>query len=89
MEKGGYFHKDATPFEDKEYHGLHPNVKKMNRYASYLSGSDGRLGDRSMNPIVYLDFAVGGIALGRVQLELRADLLPRTCENFRALCTGA
>ena len=40
------------------------------------------------NPQVYLDIAVEGQPLGRLIFELRFDVAPRTCENFRALCTG-
>ena len=39
-------------------------------------------------PVVYLDFAVEGVPAGRVELTLRSDVCPRTCANFRALCTG-
>lgn len=39
-------------------------------------------------PVVFLDFAAGGDLIGRVQIELFANKYPRTCENFRQLCTG-
>ncbi|KAI3981606.1 hypothetical protein MKX01_007526 [Papaver californicum] len=40
------------------------------------------------NPKVYFDMTVGGKASGRIVMELFADVVPRTAENFRALCTG-
>ena len=39
-------------------------------------------------PRVFFDLAADGAALGRVIMELRADVVPKTAENFRALCTG-
>jgi len=39
-------------------------------------------------PRVYFDITVGGNPVGRVVMELRADVVPKTAENFRALCTG-
>uniref|UniRef100_A0ABK0L8J1 Peptidyl-prolyl cis-trans isomerase n=1 Tax=Rattus norvegicus TaxID=10116 RepID=A0ABK0L8J1_RAT len=42
----------------------------------------------SQNPLVYLDVGADGQPLGRVVLELKADVVPKTAENFRALCTG-
>jgi len=39
------------------------------------------------NPNVYFDITADGKPLGRVVMELRADVVPKTAENFRALCT--
>ena len=40
------------------------------------------------NPIVFMDINVAGERLGRVVFELFANEVPKTAENFRALCTG-
>merc|ERR1712064_97939 len=37
---------------------------------------------------VFFDVTIGGSPAGRVVVELRADVVPKTAENFRALCTG-
>ncbi|XP_041856126.1 peptidyl-prolyl cis-trans isomerase A [Melanotaenia boesemani] len=39
-------------------------------------------------PRVFFDIAAGGTPLGRIVMELRADVVPKTAENFRVLCTG-
>ena len=39
-------------------------------------------------PKVFFDMAADGEALGRITIELRSDVVPKTAENFRALCTG-
>ncbi|XP_069579980.1 peptidyl-prolyl cis-trans isomerase A [Brachyistius frenatus] len=39
-------------------------------------------------PKVFFDVTAGGKPLGRVVMELRPDVVPKTAENFRALCTG-
>lgn len=36
----------------------------------------------------FFDIAIDGAAVGRVLFELHNERCPRTCENFRALCTG-
>ena len=38
--------------------------------------------------IVFLDVAIGRNPIGRIELSLDASVAPKTCENFRALCTG-
>ncbi|HFA50995.1 MAG TPA: peptidylprolyl isomerase [Bacteroidetes bacterium] len=40
------------------------------------------------NPKVFFDINIGGEAAGRIVFELFADEVPKTAENFRALCTG-
>ena len=50
------------------------------------------------NPRVYFDVSLGGVAvggvlagehsIGRIEMTLRSDVVPKTAENFRALCTG-
>jgi len=37
---------------------------------------------------VFFDVDVDGAPLGRVEFELYNEIVPRTAENFRALCTG-
>uniref|UniRef100_A0A8B9GWP9 Peptidyl-prolyl cis-trans isomerase n=1 Tax=Astyanax mexicanus TaxID=7994 RepID=A0A8B9GWP9_ASTMX len=37
---------------------------------------------------VYMDVEIGGEAAGRLLFELFSDLCPKTCKNFKALCTG-
>merc|ERR1719181_2739529 len=40
------------------------------------------------NPRVFYDMTMDGEAVGRIVMQLRKDACPKTCENFRQLCTG-
>jgi len=40
------------------------------------------------NPVVFFDVSIAGQPSGRVIMELYADIVPKTAENFRQLCTG-
>ena len=40
------------------------------------------------NPRVFFDITIGEKPAGRIAFELFADTVPKTAENFRALCTG-
>ena len=39
-------------------------------------------------PVCFFDITADGKPLGRIEMELRSDVVPKTAENFRALCTG-
>ncbi|KAH9385838.1 peptidyl-prolyl isomerase F (cyclophilin D) [Nematocida major] len=40
------------------------------------------------NPKVFLDITADGSYLGQIVILLAADVVPKTAENFRQLCTG-
>uniref|UniRef100_A0A1L8DUB9 Putative hsp90 co-chaperone cpr7/cyclophilin n=2 Tax=Nyssomyia neivai TaxID=330878 RepID=A0A1L8DUB9_9DIPT len=40
------------------------------------------------NPLVFLDIRINEERVGRMVIELRKDVVPKTAENFRLLCLG-
>ncbi|KXN85513.1 Peptidyl-prolyl cis-trans isomerase H [Leucoagaricus sp. SymC.cos] len=42
----------------------------------------------AQRPIVFMDIQIGETPAGRMKFELFSDIVPKTAENFRQLCTG-
>lgn len=41
-----------------------------------------------LGKIVWLETSIGGVKQDRIRFDLFDDVVPKTAENFRALCTG-
>uniref|UniRef100_A0A7N6BQS6 peptidylprolyl isomerase n=1 Tax=Anabas testudineus TaxID=64144 RepID=A0A7N6BQS6_ANATE len=46
------------------------------------------MGIKVQRPRCFFDIGINNVLVGRVVVELFSDICPKTCENFRCLCTG-
>merc|ERR1712190_569811 len=68
----------------------------MGTLAPALSPTSVKLTLRNISPTnttmattrVFFDMTADGAPVGKIIMELRNDVVPKTAENFRALCTG-
>lgn len=72
----------AKAKEKAQFGGLFSKVKM------YDDKDDNVVVPSANNPKVFMDLEQNGEAKGRVVFELYADVVPKTAENFKCLCTG-
>jgi cyclophilin family peptidyl-prolyl cis-trans isomerase len=53
----------------------------------YTAGSVKSVRNR-LNPVCFFDIEINGAEAGRITMEIFHDIVPKTAENFRVLCTG-
>merc|ERR1712122_5522 len=73
--------------------GLREKYASAEDLDTYITGVfqkkiDALLVKASQKSRVFFQISIGGEDAGRIVMELRADVVPKTAENFRALCTG-
>jgi cyclophilin family peptidyl-prolyl cis-trans isomerase len=56
--------------------------------SSTTSTAEATVSKRGGLPHVFFDVAHNGKSIGRIIMKLRSDVVPKTAENFRCLCTG-
>ncbi|XP_050437414.1 peptidyl-prolyl cis-trans isomerase-like isoform X2 [Adelges cooleyi] len=53
-----------------------------------MAGFEDTVQKKATNAKVFLDMTADGTSIGRIIIQLRHDIVPKTAENFRVLCTG-
>lgn len=70
--------------EEGQEEGGDSSTKRTNEE----EGSEAPAAKRRANPRVFLKIRIGSENVGRMSIELFSDVVPKTAENFRCLCTG-
>ena len=64
------------------------NIKKENINTKNLKSIVAHFLEGTFHNSVYFDISADSKSIGRISFKLHNDIVPKTCENFRCLCTG-
>lgn len=68
----------------KKFEECQQNLLKLQKGQDSLTAEF----SKETNPVVFFDICADDEPLGRITMELFSNIVPKTAENFRALCTG-
>ena len=72
-----YFQSSGTPAE----------IPEMKDFESEDKNYKPPLSVNPSNPVVSFAISIGGKKMGNIEMELKKDVVPKTAENFKQLCT--
>ncbi|EPB79253.1 peptidyl-prolyl cis-trans isomerase, cyclophilin-type [Ancylostoma ceylanicum] len=64
------------------------SMSLFSRSSRFLLGAVRSASNAAARSQVFLDVKIGDTPAGKITIELYNDVVPKTAENFRALCTG-
>tara|TARA_B110001452_G_scaffold211589_1_gene182086 strand:- start:589 stop:1359 length:771 start_codon:yes stop_codon:yes gene_type:complete len=71
----------------------HETMEKLQEWMTAKVYGPGGTKDKTLkirgNPKCFFDMTIDGAPAGRIVMQLRKDVVPKTAENFLQLCTGA
>jgi len=75
-------------FQWAESEHKYENFRPMPLYETLAEQAYKRYLNSRNHEYVYMDIAIDDKPVGRLLIELFSDSVPKTCENFKELCTG-